>query len=629
MKRRSSNRTLCVLPSSCSILVLLLWLPASAWAQSAARLRGPWFFDRPPEPVLETSEGLREAALLQRGITALRERKAEESVDLLEAFIAEHPSSVWVPSLRANLGRHYGEQGAYTRALQHWESAWEATKGYADGPGKRVADYVLAKWTRKLLGLGRVEELGVLLAEAQGRRLDAGPLQQMLIRTREAYGVLKESPASSYRCGWVVLDELLRRARGKGLELSSLKEFYTEQNLFQSCSMQTLVQIGQDERWPLAGVERPDSVLDLPYPAVMHMKLGHYMLLLGVEGGLVLGDDPLLGLRYYRPEVLNEEASGRFLVRSGQIPDGWRQLSADELLNTVGRCSNLGYGFGIFGDGWETTCDSCPKGECPPGLNNGPTTGSGGGSGGGCLGCGGAGGGMVRWKVTEPNINLWLQDEPISCQPAYGPAVGLQLSFKQRDEIAGLHTDVFGFGAGWNCGWLAFVDAGNMYPTYTNLITAILNMPGGGSVNFDLSSSTVASEYYYNSRLTVTWVGNVVSSFTWDLPDGRQYIFQQLWSGQYFYLTKAVDREGFATHFNYTVDLDWNNDPCGLRLTSLTDHVGSTLYTLGYTSAGNSPYLVSSAPYNRSTRAPNTQTLRSLVPARLASIPGPADQKSW
>ena len=62
--------------------------------------------------------------------------------------------------------------------------------------------------------------------------------------------------------------------------------------------------------------------------------------------------------------------------------------------------------------------------------------------------------GMPHWRVTEPNINVWLIDSPVSCQPAYGPPVDLRLEFKQRDEAA-LATDVFSFGACWNSRWLS------------------------------------------------------------------------------------------------------------------------------------------------------------------------------
>jgi hypothetical protein len=73
--------------------------------------------------------------------------------------VVTYPDSPWVPSLRINLGKYYRDNGQYTLALEHWEAAWEATKHYPAGEGKKVADYALAHWTRLLAGLGRVETL--------------------------------------------------------------------------------------------------------------------------------------------------------------------------------------------------------------------------------------------------------------------------------------------------------------------------------------------------------------------------------------------------------------------------------------------------------------------------------------
>jgi hypothetical protein len=92
-----------------AIFSVVLVSATSVLAQPAATLRGPWFFERSLEPVLETTAGLQDAALLKRGFDAVAQLSAQEGEELIEQFIVEHPSSVWTPSLRANLGRYYVE----------------------------------------------------------------------------------------------------------------------------------------------------------------------------------------------------------------------------------------------------------------------------------------------------------------------------------------------------------------------------------------------------------------------------------------------------------------------------------------------------------------------------------------
>jgi hypothetical protein len=185
-------------------------------------IRGGRVFERSLEAVGESPAGAQEASLLRVAISSANRNNLEQVVAALEAFTAENPTSIWTPSLRASLGRHHCVAGARTKALAQWERAWEDTRQYTTGAGKRVADYTLVYWTRLLAELGRLDELQVIFAEAEGRRLGSGPLTQEYLRTKETYGVLRRSPEAAYRCGWLVLNTY--QARGVNRE----KQFSTE-----------------------------------------------------------------------------------------------------------------------------------------------------------------------------------------------------------------------------------------------------------------------------------------------------------------------------------------------------------------------------------------------------------------
>jgi tetratricopeptide (TPR) repeat protein len=208
------------------LFLQMLFLVQPGAAQTAFASEGlsrPWFFQQPLRAVGQSPMAAGEAVLLNLGIQNLSGRDPMPLADFLEAFVEAYPESVWTPALRMNLGRFYFDEGAYTKALAHWELAWEQNRHYRAGHGKRVADYALAHWTRLLGGLGRMEQLALILDETRDRILDGGPLQQKFIRTRELYGLLRRHPEASYRCGWAVLNKLSESMRGRGISRQSLR----------------------------------------------------------------------------------------------------------------------------------------------------------------------------------------------------------------------------------------------------------------------------------------------------------------------------------------------------------------------------------------------------------------------
>jgi len=506
--------------------------------------------------------------------------------------------------LRANLGRHYCVEGHWTKALEQWERAWDATRQYQTGAGKRIADYTLAYWTRLLVELGRMDELQVIFAEAEGRHLDGGPLLQRYLRTKEMYGVLRLRPELTYRCGWLVFDHLALATRGQSLAPRQARDLYRESNLLQNCSMSALAQIALKERWSMMGVERPEGSTDLPMPSIMHVKQGHYVALLRADGDRVLAYDPIFGTRHFRREVLNAESSGRFLLEAGPLPAGWRALSADEMATTVGRSGGDFPGYG-FMDTIEGDCGDC----C------GDDQGSSGSAGNGydyilnsmvnkndipisCGVCGKQGSpqGMPQWRVSEPNLNLWLRDRPISCQPAYGPAVALDLEFKQRDE-AEWDEDIFSFGPGWHSRWRSRVSC---YPErgFQNGARAYVWMPGGGILNlqFQAGETVADQDYYYNCRLTATLDGNGSPiAFTLEFPDGRKYVYDfvdEAGRPYCYYMSSSVDQQGFVTRYNYVL-LDGGYQGQMLRLATVADQENNLLFSLQYTNTTDYSSLVS------------------------------------
>ncbi len=101
---------------------------------------------------------------------------------------------------------------------------------------------------------------------------------------------------------------------------------------------------------------------------------------------------------------------------------------------------------GDDGQSTEEDPDNCD----PPAPNDGVFGGEpcDGGSGGSCPG-------MAVWRVSEPYINLWLEDTPLRYRMASGQWMDFKLTYKQRADLR--DTKIAGFGTNWQCDWIGML----------------------------------------------------------------------------------------------------------------------------------------------------------------------------
>ena len=170
--------------------------------------------------------------------------------------------------------------------------------------------------------------------------------------------------------------------------------------------------------------------------------------------------------------------------------------------------------------------------------------------------------GMPVWTVSEPYISLWLHDEPLGYQPALGPRVSFELSYKQREAAAGFDTNIFSVGPKWNCSWLSYVaqDA-----TGSNVVY----FAGGGQSTF-----LGTNDYLSNARLT----GDTNNGFTLSYPDGSSQVYGFIVTNssgafQKAFLTQRADPQGQRLRFAYD---PYNATSLVIRLQSVTDADGWT-----------------------------------------------------
>ena len=293
------------------------------------------------------------------------------SLPVLENFVATYPNSPWLPSLQANLGRYYEGHGLYAKALRQWEAAWAATHNEQSAPGKQIADFTLVYWTRLLAGLGRVDALGALLQETEGRTLDRGPLSKFSTTPAANTGSCARGPtpaSAAARSPWPVSPA---RFGGSAFNPGVLTRIPAPVTGF---SMSRLVGLAHRVDLDLVAA-RWDDQKTLVVPSVVHWKDDHYAAILAERNGSYQVKDPLFTkARWLRLDDIREEASGSFIVPKDKLPQGWTLLDRAETDRIFGR--------GWVGGATDPTdgCGNGSGGGDPPGVGPG---GSGLGGGGG------------------------------------------------------------------------------------------------------------------------------------------------------------------------------------------------------------------------------------------------------
>ncbi len=495
-----------------------------------------------------------ESQLLLLLLNVTADSDYQTGLDDLEEFQNTYTNSPWTPSLDAALGRYYYELGRYTLALAHWELAWDATKDYPNGNGKGVADYVLANWTRLLAKLGRYEVLTNLVQETRGRVLDRGRLSQQWGRTREAIVDMARNPGISYRCGTFALNAVARELQVK-YDPTALLNLPSPASGF---SLSYLAQLSTRFGLGLYAVGRTGGG-EIPVPAVVHWRQNHYAAILSRRGDFYKVVDPTFGRpRYMTAETINAEASGYFLAPAAGLTANFHLVGPAEADLVVGRGNP-----NFLQDSDDQYCSCEDAGECPTGPSG--ATGSHGGDGNrsnivkgdnpqpGCGSCGG----MPVWRVSEPYINLWLDDEPSAYQPALGRRVAVRLTYKQRSEdiFRPAVSDFSSFGHHWHCPWFSTVFLG-----LNGAVT--LNYAQGGEAAFqqsDLVGSAGLGNYYNNLKFrAVTNGAGVCTSYELLYPNGAKDVYGYASTNRYsfiwFYLTQKISPEGFTTSFQYDAD---------------------------------------------------------------------------
>ncbi|HTB84466.1 MAG TPA: RHS repeat-associated core domain-containing protein [Candidatus Sulfotelmatobacter sp.] len=375
----------------------------------------------------------------------------------VEQFCKDHPASPWAASLHYDYASFCRRTGRTTKALEQFEAAWAAAKNDASPQGQRLGGSILANWTDLLSSLGRLEKLKELVAIGDQWHFVTAHDRDKFQGAKHSYDLMQLHPEIAYRCGTFALKAIGGMIQPGNTMLESLVQVPSPTNGF---SMAGLVDLAKQYGLNLVAVRRTAGQ-DLIVPSVVHWRQNHYAAILEKEDDSYLVSDPTFGNQKWLPaEVINEEASGEFLIPAELETNGWAQLARNDatMIHGMGLPNNINDG---KDKGPDCDCTGMP----------------------------------VAW-VSEPYVNVWMADEPISYHTSSGQPITFRMSYKQRDSRPS-PDDYLVSNAGWNNSWASYVKLesetacysyGGCMPSLSSSYATVY-LPNGGEVDFNPGQS--------------------------------------------------------------------------------------------------------------------------------------------
>ncbi|MGH9392178.1 MAG: cysteine peptidase family C39 domain-containing protein, partial [Vicinamibacteria bacterium] len=337
---------------------------------------------------------------LARALTSFLHREDAEDFSSLEGFLAENPTSRWRASLLMNLAVVYRQAGYFSRAETALTESWESLKNETEPHARATADRALAELLEIHMQFGRLPPLESLLSQIEDRGMHGGAAERVSEARATAWG-LKNQHQSAIPSGRVALERLLANEEPG---ISRERELGKLHATAEGASLRDVLGFAERVGLKMQAAHRSPGA-DVPAPALMHLRAGHFTAVVEKRGPKYRLADPLLGGEVWMSaRALEEEASGYFLIREGALPPGFRKAEPPEVEAVRGKCK------------WPVPVPEA-TGECEDQA-------------GGCTGSGGSPG-MASYSFHTLLASLHITDTPVGYTPPRGPSVHFQVTYNQ------------------------------------------------------------------------------------------------------------------------------------------------------------------------------------------------------
>ncbi|MCI0658119.1 MAG: cysteine peptidase family C39 domain-containing protein, partial [Acidobacteria bacterium] len=353
---------------------------------------------------------------LAQAITTYLYGGDSEALEPLEGVVTSFPQSRWRVGVQANVGSWYKKKGYFTRAERNLLEAWRLGKNSQTEGVRRLAEFAAGELMLLQAQFGQVDPLEALVTEFAGRELSGGITEKLYVGQATVWGLRNDHqnaiPSGSVALERIRLDKHEKAEKEKKDQDPSYKKknFVRHQELdrfpadHDGASLAEIQDLSDLTDLKLQMVKRENPNAEIPLPALVHFKQGHFAAIVEKRGERFRLDDPLLGGEVWMSrQAFEEEISGYFLLEQGRLPPGWRNANRGETGPIRGKCA---YATGDIADTGQSDL-------CKP--------------------CSGGGSGMAVYRFHLLRASLSIDDTPVGYSPPRGPAVRFQATYNQRE----------------------------------------------------------------------------------------------------------------------------------------------------------------------------------------------------
>lgn len=444
-----------------------------------------------------------EQAAFQRFSDVFSQRTERDDFSAPEEFLRQFPRGAWAPALKSRLAEEYYATGWYSKAIRALEEVWDERGDNATATGRYLSTHVGVQLAELYARLGRREDLERVVAVLEQGAVATEDLET-LRGVQQGLGTMTSKPEGSFRCGALALERIrvfLNTTNTGHAALLKSRSSAGGMNLAEVAALSRAVGMNYQMAF------RPPGA-PLVTPAVMHLRIGHFVSLLRQVKGKVQLEDPTgWQTTFITPRVVEAEASGYFLLPPGPLPKGWRRVEATEAAGVFGRN-------GAEENDPDATTKHDEKSDC-----------------------GGGSHGLATWDLHLMLVSQEMVDTPIRYEPPFGPA--LEVTFRHIQRA----NQRFGFKPEWTHNW-----TGQVYENPRALLGDLWIQEEGGWQRFSALDDEAAA-YQEKTFNTGRLERPDSKTLVWTMPDGSKNTYstfsdpEVLW-GRVFFLSAVTDPAG-------------------------------------------------------------------------------------
>jgi RHS repeat-associated protein len=458
--------------------------------------------------------------------------KDKQDLAPFEKFLADYPSSRWVPSVQVNLAEIKFKSGYLSEALSLFQAAWEGAKGETDRDKAAVANQAISSLLVIDARVGRKEELKKYLALVD-KRAFFGSAEQKVRGAREGLCCMENLPGRSFKCGPMALNSILNMTKTSP-EMNPILE--KAQSTVKGTNLAQVRDWSNQVGLKYQAAKRAKGAAFV-YPSVFHWSVDHFGAIVGVDNGLYHVKDPTFdsdGQLWVTAKALEQETDGYFLVPTNKpLPPGWRPVSDEEAKTVFGKGNAVNGSYNDTSENGEKTHPKCDAG------------GSSGGK------------GMASADAYTMLASLHIQDTPMAYSPPIGPSINYRFDYNHQQTNQPSTFTFTNLGQNWNFYWLSYL---TVDPSTS---VASVRIRGGGTEVYALSGG-VYTPNFLSQALLVNMGGGVYER---RMKDGSIEVYNQPDSSSpaRIFLTQVRDPQSNTAFVQYDVNF---------RITTITDAIG-------------------------------------------------------